>query len=188
MGTFKLNAASVPDKAGPAIHYKTREYAEQFVRLLHRWRDNERLPLFVTATQTGMSPASIRQAFYHARTYMRENAADFDAADLELANGVSFELRTAPIKGVVLLRAAKTMDFVAAAGPISLDERDDSKYHMFLEWLQAEREVDDKLELAGPFTLEDVARYQKTLEELRGVYLSRITPQQITVIYHPGGK
>lgn len=188
MATFKLNQASTPDKPGPSIHYKTREYAEQFVRLLHRWRENERLPLFVTATQTGMSPASIRQAFYHARTYMRENAADFDAADLELANGVSFEVRTEPIKGVVLVRAAKTLDFVAAAGPISLDEPDNGKFHMFLEWLQDEHEVDDKLELDGPFTLQDMARYQKTLEELRGVFLSRITPQKITVIYHPGGK
>lgn len=176
------------DKVTGTSRYSTKEYADDVLEMLKNWERTGQRPMFVAADATGLSPSTLRVSFYLARAFMRDNAGLFSPEAMKLIESASFELVHKPIRGICIKRRMAAFDLKSLTMEVSTADQDHEAYQNLMAWISEPRENNDKYVIDGPFNLADYQRYKATCEQLRGMFLTNLTPQKITVIYHPGGK
>lgn len=179
---------NIQKTTGTATTYRTKVYAERVLKTLHRWRDNGCIPMVLPSASTGMEPNSMRVAWYSAREYVRENSAEFEEDDRKLFECISLHVQPTNPRGMLITRDKSRRDFADDLVAIKRGtDMDTDQYQRLMEFISAEHKELDLFEIAGPFTTVELEKYKRVLDQLRGVFLSELTPMKIRVIYYPSG-
>lgn len=168
--------------------YKTADYARIVLRTLAVWDREGRKAVLLPSSKTNYEPRSLRSMWYLARAYVKEHPAEFTPEEQALMLSFSLGIQTDEPRGLIIREYHVLPSFDDKLIDLVEGRPNNDAYQQLICFITDEDNAQGaKLELKGPFTNSDLARFREALEALRGVYLSEISDAGIRVIYWPSG-